>query len=254
MKIKNHFISQIERSKNEISLPEYIIWWVMRAMMIVALISMIFWKRSFMTCFLVGANLTAMFSVPIFSALVPTKLFLGRIPFRVQTFVDFIVITGSFFGHFINLNRFEGVFDKILHVVSGFVVVFIGYEIMKVIEPEKKLSKKQAAFGGFMFSYFVMVIWEIFEFFSDFILNSNNQGFNSRFCESVYTDGYFFFKIFGRGNAGIDQLPVMDTMLDLIAATIGSIIALAILMIFVREKKEERNTIAEESEKEEITV
>lgn len=255
MKIKKHFSTQIERAKNEISIPEYIIWWVMRAMMVVALVSMIMGDRSFMSCLMVGANLAIMFIIPLISALVPNKFYFGRIPFRVQTYVDMFVIAGSFMGHFIDLYRFEGVYDKTLHIVSGFVTVFIGYELMKAIAPEKKLMKKHAAFGGFMFSYFVMIMWEVFEFFSDFILDSNNQGFTPRFCEKVYTDDYFFFKIFGRGNAGVDQLPVLDTMIDIIAAVIGSFVALALLMIFVKEKKESKEKpVEEETEKEEVTV
>lgn len=253
MKMKKHFISQIERSKKEISVPEYIIWWVMRAMMLFALISMSIGDRSFMSCLMVGANLAVMFIVPLFSLLIPNKFFFGRIPFRVQTYVDLFVIAGSFFGHFVNLYRFEGVYDKALHIVSGFVTVFIGYELMKAITPKNKPLKKHSAFGGFMFSYFVMIMWEIFEFFSDFILDSNNQAFSQRFCEQVYTDDYFFFKIFGRGNAGVEQLPIMDTMIDILAAVIGSFIALTVLMIFVKEKKTENN-IVEENEKEEITV
>ncbi|MGN0443636.1 MAG: hypothetical protein ACI4F5_03370 [Acutalibacteraceae bacterium] len=253
MKFKNHISSQVERAKKELSLFEYILWWIMRSMMIVALICTMR-TRSTMTWVMVCANLAVMFIIPLFSFIFPNKTFFGRIPFRVQTYIDLFVIAGSFFGHFVDLYRFEGIFDKALHVVSGFVTVFIGYELMKVVEPKNPLTKKTGVFGGFMFSYFVMIMWEVFEFFSDFILNSNNQAYTKRFCEAVYTDDYFFFKIFGRGNAGAEQLPVFDTMIDILAAVVGSFIALAVMMIFIKEKKTENTEIAYEEEKEEITV
>ena len=251
MIIKEHFVSQIERAKSEISVFEYALWWVIRALMIFALISMIIKERSFMSCFMVGANLAVTFVIEIFALIFPNKLFFGRLPFRVQTYVNFFVLAGSFFGHYIDLYRFEGIYDKILHIVSGFLCVFIGYEIMKAVSPSRELPRKWGVYGGFMFSYFVMIMWEVFEFFSDFILDSNNQGFTPRFCEQVYTDDYFFFKIFGRGNAGLDQLPILDTMIDILAAVVGSFAALALLMLILR-KKEKRLQL--KKEKEEITV
>lgn len=257
MKIKVHFKSQLERAKSEITLPEYIIWWVIRGMMLFALISKFIEKRDSMVWVMIGANLAVTFVIPLLSVIFPKKLFFGRLPFRVQTYVDVFVIAGSFFGHYVNLYRYEGIYDKCLHIVSGFVAVFIGYEIMKALSPEKKLPKNWGAFGGFTFSFFVMIMWEIFEFFSDFILDSNNQGFSPRFCEDVYRNPdkpvYFFFKIFGYGNPGLGdtQLPVLDTMIDILAAVVGSFVALFIILIFVKEKKEEK---IEEDEKEEITV
>lgn len=238
---KEHIKNQKDRMKSQLSVFEYISWWAIRAMMVFALVAMIIKGRDSMACVMVAANLSVTFIVPVFALIFPQKLFFGRIPMRVQTYINLFVIAGSFFGHFINLYRFEGVYDKALHVVSGFAAVFIGCELMKAIETKKELPKKVIAFGGFTFSYFVMIMWEVFEFFSDFILDSNNQGFNQRFCEAVYTDDYFFFRLFGRGNAGLEQLPVFDTMIDILAAVIGSFIALAVIMIFKKEKQNERN-------------
>ncbi|MGN1347718.1 MAG: hypothetical protein ACI4VI_02120, partial [Acutalibacteraceae bacterium] len=238
MKFKSHISSQVERAKKELSLFEYILWWIMRGMMVVAIICTVK-TRDTAVWLKISGNLVLMFIIPMIAFIFPSKTFLGRIPFRVQTCIDLFIIESSFFGHFINLYRYEGRFDKILHIVSGFVTVFIGYELIKILEPEKPLTKKRGIFGGFMFSYFIMIMWEIFEFFSDFILNSNNQAYTKAFCENVYTDSYFFIKIFGRGNAGEEQLPVFDTMIDILAAVVGSFIALAVMMIFIKEKKTE---------------
>lgn len=251
MKFKAHIMSQLERLKEEIRLPEYILWWVMRAMMVYAFIMTKHSGRPQMVWIMIGANLAVTFVISLFSLIFPKKLFFGRIPFRVQTYIDIFVIAGSFFGHYINIYRYEGVYDKALHVVSGFLTVFIGYELMKALLPKKELPKFWGAFGGFSFSFLVMILWEVFEFFSDFILgNANNQGYMQSFCNEVYTDGYFFFKIFGRGNGGAEQLPVLDTMIDIIAAVVGAVIALVIFLIFVKEKKE---TAAMECEEEKET-
>ena len=261
MKIKSHFKSQFERAKSELSLPEYIIWWIIRGLMLFAMISKMKENRDSMVWVMIGANLAVTFVIPLLAVLLPRKLFFGRLPFRVQTYVDIFVIAGSFVGHYLNLYRFEGVYDKCLHIVSGFVAVFIGYEIMKALSPEKKLPKKWGAFGGFTFSFMVMVLWELFEFFSDFILDSNNQGFSPRFCQQVYRGEttYFFFKIFGNGNPGLEdtQLPVLDTNIDILAAVVGSFIALFLILIFVKDKKEEKAVKPVESadtEKEEAVL
>ncbi len=250
MKFKAHIKSQFERAKSELRLPEYIAWWIMRVMMLVAFFGTLFSDRDYMVWVMIGANFIVTFIVPILSFIFPKSLFLGRIPFRVQTCLDVFVIAGSFFGHYIELYRYEGVYDKALHVVSGFLTVFIGYELMKALLPGKKVPKKWGAFGAFSFSYVVMVLWEMFEFVSDYILgNANNQGYMQGFCNNVYTDGYFFFVLFGRGNAGAEQLPVLDTMIDLAAAVVGSVLALAVFVISAKIKKKKTETV-----KEEITV
>lgn len=254
MKFKIHIVSQLERLKEEIRLPEYILWWVMRAMMLFALIMTKRSGRPQMVWIMIGANLAVTFVVSLFSLIFPKKLFFGRIPFRVQTYIDIFVIAGSFVGHYVDLYRYEGIYDKALHVVSGFLTVFIGYELMKALLPKKELPKFWGAFGGFSFAFLVMILWEVFEFFSDFILgNANNQGYMQSFCDSVYVDGYFFFRMFGRGNAGAEQIPLLDTMIDLIAAVVGAVSALVIFLIFVKEKKETVQTEFEE-EKETETV
>ena len=250
MNFKTHIKSQVQRAKSELKLPEYTAWWIMRIMMIIAFFGTFFSDRGYMVWVMIAANFAAMFSVPILSLIFPQSLFLGRIPFRVQTFLDVFVIAGSFFGHYINIYRYEGIYDKALHVVSGFLTVYIGCEIIKALSPVKKVSKKVEIFSAFSFSYVVMVLWEMFEFVSDYILgNANNQAYMQSFCDSVYTDNYFFFVLFGRGNAGPEQLPILDTMIDLVAAVVGSFLALAVLIITAKIKKKKAET-----QKEEITV
>ncbi len=245
MSIKSHFISQFERRKREISLPEYLFWWALRLSMITAFSISVF-TRGTLEWVMIMVNTIVTFAFSILELLVPQKYFLGRIHFRVQTFIAVYAFCGSFLGHFVHLYRYEGIFDKYLHLLAGFLMVFIGYELMIALYPDKKPLRKYTLFGACGFSCLAMVFWELFEFFADFLLNSNNQAYTKGFADLVYTDSYFFIRIFGRGKAGAEQLAVFDTNIDLMAAVVGTIAALAVLNIILKKREKKATEITEE--------
>lgn len=225
-KIKKHFRSQYERFRSEIKLPEYIFWWISRLVMISGCVYAAKNLPGFLVLAVVG-NTAATLAIPFFSALFPQSLYFGRLPFRAQTYIDIFVVIGSFLGQCVRIGRFISYYDKWQHLIAGILGVFLGCVLMKTISPETKLDKKQELCGGVGFSFFLMLVWEVFEFFADYyIAGSTNQGYNN----SVdYND--IFFRIFGLGAQNEGQAALYDTFFDLISAIVGTLIAIVLFVI-----------------------
>ncbi len=95
--------------------------------------------------------------------------------------------------------------DKILHFLSGFLASHIGIETYKKCDGEEKNKKLIYSFS-FLFAASMAVLWEIYEFSVDAIIGTNAQN---------------------------DSLS--DTMLDMIAGTVSSVIY--ILFIYLKKRK-----------------
>lgn len=107
--------------------------------------------------------------------------------------------------------------DTMLHTISGVIFFFVGEAIIKQMSNEKgkgELNNKIIIAFAVCFSLSTGVIWEIFEFFVDSLLGQNMQ----------VTKGL------------IGQEAVMDTMIDLISVTVGTIF-ISIVEILKNRKK-----------------
>lgn len=244
-KIGNHFRSQFERFKKEIKLPEYIWWWVTRGVMIWSCFYAIKNLPSQLILAVFG-NTAATLAIPFISALFPQKLYLGRLPFRAQSYINFFVFVGSFLHQCTDLGDYINYFDKWLHFFAGFLCVFLGCLLMRAISPDTPLDQRQELCGGVGFSVFLMLYWEMFEFFADYYIpGSSNQGYGI-----TYSEDNPWFKIFGFGAQNDGQVPLYDTFFDLTTAFVGLILAV-ILFVVIRkiktvksaDKTEEKETV-----------
>lgn len=229
-KIKIHLRSQFERFKKEIKLPEYIWWWITRAVMIW---SCFYAVKNLPTQLILAVfgNTLATFAIPLLSALFPQKLYLGRLPFRVQSYINFFVFVGSFLHQCTDIGDYVNYFDKWLHFFAGFIGVFLGCLLMKALSPDTPLDKRQELCSGVGFSVFLMVFWEMFEFFADYYIpGSCNQGYGI-----TYSEDNPWFKIFGYG-ANEGQVPLYDTFFDLTTAFVGLILAVIVFLIIAKLK------------------
>lgn len=107
--------------------------------------------------------------------------------------------------------------DTMLHTISGVIFFFVGEAIIKQMSNEKvkgELNKKIIIAFAVCFSLSTGVIWEIFEFLVDSLLGQNMQ--------------------VAKGLIG--QEAVMDTMIDLISVTVGTIF-ISIVEILKNRKK-----------------
>ena len=114
----------------------------------------------------------------------------------IVAFIFFTLFLGSV-AHFYDKILF---FDKLLHFQSGLVLGATGYILVYILNEHKKnhlnLSPGFVSLFAIVFSISIGVVWEVFEFTSDLILQSS----------------------FWQGEG------ITDTMLDLIADSVGALV------------------------------
>ncbi len=230
-KLKDRIKDEFSALKKELPVIEYVIWWLLRISMLVTAVVFTYTEAPYVRN-LILLNTLATFTVPILRFISPKKLFTSKISFRTQTYIDLFVLMGSFMGHGLKfLGKFNE-YDKFMHFVAGFVVSFIGVEILKALKDGKKASPAIACFCGIGFSFVAIVLWENMEFFADwFITSSTNQGYLDTPDEKD-----IFIKIFGFSKNFEQQKPVYDTNVDMFFAAVGCFIG-AIPLYFIEKHK-----------------
>lgn len=248
-KIKEFFKDEFNTLKNGVSLPEYILWWVLRVMQVIVLIRLIKNDPENTNVLLLSLNLLATFTVPLARIILFPKKLLKKLPFRAQTFLDVMIFFGSFLAQGLEWNHKITSWDKILHFMAGAVILFIGNELLEMfLRKEDSISPLFRTFAATGFSYIAIVIWEVFEFFVDYYwVGSHNQAYNL----SPERDPWFQ-AIFGLGAQNDNQWAVFDTNVDMLCAVVGSIPAAIVLLVWLVKKEKREKALS--TEKEKITV
>lgn len=242
---KKLFINEYKLFRSEVSVTEYIIWWIMRGLLLTVIIKWSIENGNSPTDELahhplqivqIWANLLGTFIVPVFRIVFPKQLFLGRLSYRTQKWGSFLCFFNCFFGHCLGLNLTTYLFDALEHFLSGFVLVFLCYQIIMSMRHDKReVSPLIGSVCGFGMAAFCHIGWEFFEFIVDYTVpNSGNQDYSY-----AYGDDYLPYRLFGK-TANPGQTPLFDTMSDFAMALIASVIGAAFLWlsIYRRQKKE----------------
>ncbi len=214
----------------EMTVAEYISWWVVRLLLIYAVIMHTDYREKV----LCAVNTLALFAVPLLHFIAPKKSLIGNLPYRSQHVINLMEICGSFLGNFIFLYGVIPKYDRILHAVSGPAAVVAGYFVYKAILKkegrEKDVSPLLGTVCGMGFSFMIIPLWEITEFFGDFFWGTANQSY-----WYAPADDDIFYKIFGHGaitDGG--QLPLWDTMMDMIDASVTTLVFSLIFYFILR--------------------
>ena len=235
---KAYFAREWKTFRSQVYWPEYVLWWALRIAMAVALARK-YKENGFDTVSLqLTVNLIATFIIPLIRLLFFSKLFFGNVNYRVQTLIDVFVFSGSLLGQGMGLVGKVEEFDKLLHLVSGGVAVFIGSLLIENMRSGRAISKFSKTAAAVGFSCTVMMVWEFFEFCTDwFMPNSSNQNYYYN-----PADNNLFFKILGRGARNPGQFAVLDTDFDLLAAAAGCAVCAGVLyaMLTVYERRQQR--------------
>lgn len=246
-KIANRVKTVWKELFEEITVFEYVLFWVTRLM----LLSAVIFAESPAYALLDSINMLAAYAMSILRFIAPRKSFIARLNFRCQHLINIMEIFGTFFGHLLKAYSYIGKYDRILHLVSGPLIVIAGYYIYKAFESvdgkNPKIRPSTAAFTATSFSFVVMVCWEIQEFISDFLLGSQNQGY---WYAPAQDD--IWFKIFGYGaKGGEGQFPLWDTMMDMIDATLTTFIA-GIVLYYALKACQKRRAKKEQLQEEQL--
>ncbi len=240
--LKNRVLSQIRDLKKDVYIIEYICWWLLRIAMIVTAVVFTVKGEATYARNLILLNTLATFTVPILRFVSYDKIFTAKISFRVQTYIDIFVLMGSFLGHGFSFLGKIPEYDKIMHLMAGAVVVFMGAEILKSFRDYEKTPPAIMTFCSAGFSFIIIVAWEIMEFFADwFITDSSNQGYSI-----VPDESMIFVKIFGMSKNMPEQAPVYDTNADMLYAVVGCIICTVILAVYL-SKKHKKTAVIEKT-------
>ncbi len=236
---KAYFKNELRDMKAQLHPIEYLCWWALRLVMIYVLIKRYVTQGYDTVVMQLAVNLVATFVIPLVRILFFGKLFFGKINLRVQSYIDIFVCFGSLIGQGFGLNGEIREYDKILHLVSGGVAVFIAFCLIEGTRNGKTLPKFTKSVASMGFSCTVIVVWEIFEFFTDFLMPDS---YNQNFYYDPPAD-MFFFKLFGFGAENPGQLAVLDTDMDMLIAFFGCIVCGGALLAYltVKEKTGQKN-------------
>ena len=226
--VKEYFGDELRALREQVTPLEIVWWWFVRVCMIAALIYRIKKAQegeSSTPVMLLSVNLAIAFLVPLVRLICFPKLFFGKMNYRVQSFIMLFTFAGSFLGQGVGLQHSMDDYDKLLHLVSGGVVVFVGWALIESTRRASEIPRGLKTVASFGFSCVVMVVWEIFEFFSDFYMEGSiNQNWHWEPGENM-----FFYRLFGKGVGQTGMLVVLDTDIDIFLAFVGCIVCSLLL-------------------------
>lgn len=232
--LKNFFLNEFSTLRTSVGKLEYLSWWLLRIAMVGSFIYQCNKDAEFIVLLLIGLNLLATFTVPLMRLILLPKRVLKKLPFRCQSWLNIMIFFGNFLSQGVGLLHIIPDYDKYLHIVAGVVLLFLGNKLLEMfMAPDDKMSPLLRTFSATGFSFFTMVIWEIFEFIVDYYWPlSSNQAYNTRPNES-----FFLLKLMGPGAQNENQWAVYDTNIDMLCAVIGTVIAAVILLVILYKKQ-----------------
>lgn len=159
------------------------------------------------------------------------KSFIKNVSSHAQTALTVFILFGSLVGtkfkFYIDLEWY----DLILHLFSGAISAWFGYDFAFIVQGKKRpLSPALAALFALGFSFFIAVGWEFFEFSMDTFHGTNLQ------MSSPNSDS-----------------GLIDTMTDLIACAVGTVPSAILTALqrngyIGRNRKARREKIVKEQE------
>ena len=220
----------INRLKSNAKTGEIIYWWILRALMIFAMIKgivgMVRGENDISDPLQVGANLLAMFAWEVFM-LMPEKTFARHIPSVVQDFLILMTFAASFCGKFLNFYYDVRWWDSGMHLLSGGLCVLAGYEVVVAMQKrdKKTVSVPIAVLCAFGFSFFVSTCWELFEFTADQVMCNPATGAigdAQHWCWKLAEGTPKAATLFAAKYT--ERWPLMDTMGDIVLNSTGALV------------------------------
>lgn len=218
-----------EKFTSKLTKFEVIYWWIFRLIIISPVLFNLPSSHENIKLQVI-TNFCATFIWEIFQFF-PKKSVLHFVSPRFQDFVIFQLFLTSFLGAFFDLYYKLWWWDSAVHVIGGGLCVAFGYELFTAIDKShsKKSNLTIILLGAFCFSFFLGTVWEIFEFSFDQITGSDSQHWDITRAVADYS-------IFTYSDS---RFPIMDTMIDMICNTVGSII----FIIYLKLKPYNHNKI-----------
>lgn len=220
---------------------EVIYWWILRVVMIGALIDSIFFRKDVQQSLQTAANLVLMFLWEIFQ-MFPKKTWLYHVPSYIQDFLAGGLFLASFGGAYLDFYYSIPAYDLILHTVGGLAGVLAGYEVIVAMQKRDRAhcSASIAVLAAFGFSFFAGTGWELFEFIFDQVAGGDAQHWSLALAQEAANEyGIALPNVIPALNDM--RYALIDTMEDVVCNTVGAIIGWVILKICPYWHKGKRN-------------
>lgn len=209
---------------------ECFFWWAVR----ICLVASLFAVDSLPKAMFIVLSLMLSFSVSAVKLLFPNNSFFSGLSLHLQSCFAVAGFFSGCLGFGADLLVSFPEYDIFLQLLSGIVCVAAGYYISIAFrKPESKKDYIFTTFLAFFISNSLSLIRKVLQFFLDFFTGRNLT--KHQFIE----DDHWFFRIFGFGMSPYEQRPLFDMNEDFIFGVSGSLIAMAVLYLFVRIKNKE---------------
>ena len=260
---------------NGITVFEFVLWWIMRFALLGVLayvikITLIDEGEFSIRIVQIAGCTLATFTVPLVKKLFFFVKPIQKITHRTQTWINITAFLTSFFGQGLDFYHEIPTWDKYMHLFSGGLVLLIGNEIVNGFSRKgDRISPFNRMMASSGFSYFVIVIWELYEFTMDYFWEDSAL---QRYEPGDETDhlGTLFVKIFGESvnnnrieyaddgsiEAVVTNWQLFDTNVDMLYAFLCCIVfSVGIFTYYtVKEKKDEKKARLTQEELEKISA
>lgn len=218
----------ISRLKGECKTPVFILWWVLRIMMLAAFVLNFFSDSCTLTgqihitvCF-VGSFLWEL------SLAMPKKSLFRLMPSSIHTVINLGLTASAVLGVYFNMYYSVRFFDGVLQAFFSFLSVLYGYEIAYAFVKKEHFAATKAMvyFVAFGVSFICFNVWELGEFFADQLVGHlTGQPGNAQFWSVLLSEGT------ARAESILpplvsERLPLMDIMADIIIHSASAFAAL----------------------------
>lgn len=194
-----------------------------------------------------------LFTVPTF---IEDKLKI-EFPSALEGLVYIFIFSSSILGTVNDFYRLIPIWDTILHTLNGFICAGIGFSLVDILNNNSsrfKLSPLYVAIVAFCFSMTIGVLWEFYEFSSDYLRRTDMQRDRIVKCISsielneggksipVKVDNIEKTEIYSKDGkittieGGYLDIGIRDTMKDLLVNLIGAIIFSVIGFLYVSNR------------------
>ncbi len=248
-------IKEYYKQTNKTSLTVYL---VLRFFVIICMI-LAFMHRNYQNVFFCFLTLL-LFTIPY---IVNSKLKI-TLPSLLETIIYLFIFSAEILGELGNFYGHISIWDTMLHTVNGFICAGIGFSLIDILNRTERFHIKMTpifvALVSFCFSMTIGVLWEFFEFGSDYYLLAdmqkdqvverissvefNPEGEN----KAVVIDDIEYTIIYSkddRGNlvetkidGGYLDIGIIDTMQDLFVNFIGAVCFSFIGFLYIKNRDE----------------
>lgn len=192
-----------------VPMPQQILWWIIRGCLLAYSIYGLF--TGSVTEFLMGLFSIAFSHLWDMFQLFGGKSFITRVGYFSQTLLNILLFFGCIVCPTLNAKTDFQYGNMIEHFLSGIIATSFGYDLAETMQGKKRhISPALASMFALMFSIFISVAWEFYEFTMDRI-----YGYHLQTSEILSEHG------------------LVDTMTDLIICAAGSVFG----MFFVAFRK-----------------